>query len=577
MNASYVELLGNLPPPDILDGYPNANSFSVSSSGEIAILCADGCIQLANLRNREDADAQELELVGISREQLARFSVIEWDSEGSMLLLWSACAVGVVEMPAAQPFSGRSDLRCNYTEVFSAEMSETSTVSGYGTGNGYGSHPVAKASFHPLSAHQVVILCERGALRLVDLRGMDSQVIPLPTERFVGFAFGNGEGWLKFSLLLLAHSGDVYSLCPVVPPGCVLTRAEVTDLWEWADLVEVENEHIGGAGGAVAYADATRALLLAEFGPRPHLDGGGDLALSCANGFAGFVRSGGELGMGESSGLANYIPAVRGPLNLQRPFGRTSASSASAWREGAGESNSASRGGGSKGATDICTMGGAPVLAIAYEGGEVDFLVLDAQQNISGGGAGGGGGGRGLQTSSLIGPSWLSIDLSLPSLVCSSAALLVAETVELSGLLPPASTSSSVSTATSAPWRLLSDPVVGHHLHATCPARCESFLISCTWLERFLDAARTANALTMVLTQPQAQTQVQRGEGWGGGLSAGQQADLRAEVDPLGLGDADLDPLAHPSTCIPVFVLPPSAAARGAQESKESSKLVLAG
>lgn len=36
-------------------------------------------------------------------------------------------------------------------------------------------------------------------------------------EQVVDFCFGTKYGWNRFTLFLLASSGNIYSLCPIVP------------------------------------------------------------------------------------------------------------------------------------------------------------------------------------------------------------------------------------------------------------------------------------------------------------------------------------------------------------------------
>ena len=118
---------------------------------------------------------------------------------------------------------------------------------------------VLHALFHPLSDDHVVVLSSDYRLRVFDLRKSNMPnsggsrpsttqthrlVRPVPDLQVmevalgvtamhgepVTFCFGANRGFERFTVVIATTTGALYLLCPVVPTGCSLPRAEWTSL-----------------------------------------------------------------------------------------------------------------------------------------------------------------------------------------------------------------------------------------------------------------------------------------------------------------------------------------------------------
>jgi hypothetical protein len=514
MNASFVETFGRLAPP-VVDTFsrPFANSFAVSQKGAIAVICLDGKFKYSNIRNVEDNELINLDVYGLSNEDALEYSSIEFNNDGTILLLWAENSVGLIELPQSLLLESNShagdnrEVRCTFTKIYDEELSSDSSAP----------FPVVKVGFHPYSQNHVIILFQRESLRVVDLRSLATEIIFIAADRkFTSYTFGPAIEWLRFTVFLLSSSGEVFSLCPLIPTGSIVSLAVVAELWDWADQLLCENEtpssSISALSSSVREGDAfastlsgynalLKVYLSACFGTRPGSQDPAQLQSS-------FIRVGErdqQLSEHAAQLLCNYSPVVRGPLGCVRPAGTrhtpTANSASSPFSESKSpsrSSSSASRsGGGGVAANDICCLGGvpdiggsfrrpttngahssevymgsqsAPLLAISYANGDVELVLLDAEA---------GGAGNMTQavvrTSSYLGPSWRNIDISRPLLTCSSLSMLVAEVVSLSNM------GSSASSSAPSFWSIRAD-------QGTCnvalipPFSCRKVVTCCTML-----------------------------------------------------------------------------------------------
>lgn len=245
----------------------------------------------------------------------------------------------------------------------------------------------------------------KDVIRLVDLRSLQSEVIPLSSnKRFVSFAFGPALDWMKFTLVLLSSGGDVYYLCPVIPKGTVVSLTVVEELWAWAD--QFQPGHLDRS----PYHTTVCSYLFGLFGSRPVIvdeEAGRNTFLRAGEASLSSHAEEGLLGAEAEvqSALANFTPGLRGPVEVRRD------AAVSELYEGSGElalsrrmfgegKSSAdddadtSPGASRRTATDIATVGSiagvtfdavpsAPVIAIAYGTGEVEIFLLDFVQVIS--------------------------------------------------------------------------------------------------------------------------------------------------------------------------------------------------
>ena len=394
MNPDFVQLLGNTLPLRNGKVHTFANTVAVSKNGDIALLSENGSIQYSHLRSSgQSSELVRLDVLGITTNELMNMTTVEFDADGRSLLLWSESKVGIVELPQSLVASGElrkdeADTNCIFTSLWDANDEGVSNL-------------VAKATFHQSCSHCVVILMRKDVLRLVDLRSLQSEIIPLSTNRrFVSFSFGPAIEWMTHTLVLLTSGGEVYYLCPVIPNGAVLSLAAVDELWAWMDHIHHEKrDHY-------IYQDTYNAYLFNLFGPRPVIADetaarstflrAGETTSASAYSEEGVL----SLGTNEQSALCNYTPALRGPIAVRRDTATSELSDEGTpalgrrifSEEGKGESpmrdaDSAS----SRAATDITTLGShvgpafdlapsAPVISIAYNTGEVEIFMLDYPQ-----------------------------------------------------------------------------------------------------------------------------------------------------------------------------------------------------
>eukprot|EP00898_Chlorokybus_atmophyticus_P001133 jgi/Chlat1/201/Chrsp1S08776 len=96
---------------------------------------------------------------------------------------------------------------------------------------------VLQASWHPLSDVHVVVLTSDSVLRIFNVLG-DAET---PEQEYrlqsnarssqpVAFAFSDASGWDRFTIFLVYGNGSIYTLCPVVPWGVWVPRAELKAL-----------------------------------------------------------------------------------------------------------------------------------------------------------------------------------------------------------------------------------------------------------------------------------------------------------------------------------------------------------
>jgi hypothetical protein len=362
MNPALVEQLGEAVPPAFDADVRFVNTLSVSPKGDVMVLTADGQLKLGSLRTvGASSPLETIEVFGLSREEAATFNFLDFNEDGSALLVWSSTRVGFIDLAIVRGGP------CTYNNIWSTSAVEEGA-----------SYPIAKASFHPLCNHCVVLLHEQGGLRLVDLRSQNAQVVSVPAGLvFRSFSFGPNIDWLRFSVLLLSSAGDVYALCPVIPTGAVVSVSAVAELWQWADQLSGDNNSEDGI--VEEYIVSLYEYLKNVFGSRPVPEDGDALqyvragevtALPWESGDAGSIRT-----------LTNYLPMLTGPLRMQRSadgdvddeFSSTEGKRDS--RDGALKRSGAD-------ACDICVpasgRGSAPVVALSFGSGRVEIYLLDS-------------------------------------------------------------------------------------------------------------------------------------------------------------------------------------------------------
>ena len=385
---------------------------AVNQFGDVCSIAEDWSIRLASLKSSEPMDLSSFPLDSDSMTLIKslKFSNIEYNSNGTILLLWSDYSIGVIEIPKALAPDGcllrNTSKVCNF--FFIAED--------YISTKRNNEKILNKASFHPMSPFTVVVLTKNSLLLIDVTNPMENRLIPLGSRHnFRSFCFGQNMDWLKFSIFLLEDKADrtqIYCLCPVISKGMIVSRESVNDLWNWIDenepTWESSTASIGGAGqfsvdsrrlendryiGSVCRSNPSGMkqlvsnFLTASFGPQSDIvrgssSGGGDGGYGESNNWnqkhssirvGEYTSSLTDQGLfAEHEILLTMCPRLQGPFTLKTPNPPNS-------------SRSSTSQGLRKHPTDITVPTlrdtGAPVLAVAYSDGDVGFLVLDPVQN----------------------------------------------------------------------------------------------------------------------------------------------------------------------------------------------------
>ncbi|KAJ2385776.1 hypothetical protein H4S02_004167, partial [Coemansia sp. RSA 2611] len=105
---------------------------------------------------------------------------------------------------------------------------------------------VVDVLWHALSTRDahLLVLQANGAVRMFDVTedaDVPEQTLSLfdsgfTMSRAVGFCMGGTAGWARMTLYVLTNTGELFSLCPVVPKRCSLDRAWLEDLLEAAEM-----------------------------------------------------------------------------------------------------------------------------------------------------------------------------------------------------------------------------------------------------------------------------------------------------------------------------------------------------
>lgn len=96
---------------------------------------------------------------------------------------------------------------------------------------------VVKAIWHPLSNSHVLVYTSDGELTLYDVSrreggGVESRYTV--GGNVVDISFGTGLYWEVMTVYLLSSDGSVRVLCPVIPHGCVVSKASLSRMFSWA-------------------------------------------------------------------------------------------------------------------------------------------------------------------------------------------------------------------------------------------------------------------------------------------------------------------------------------------------------
>ena len=158
---------------------------------------------------------------------IKRFTHIEFDSDGKVLLLWGEDDVAMIFVPDSLSREGFLQLggasgkldgnqKCEFLSLYSV----SEDVSGDDIEE-VSANKILKACFHPFNSSAIVILRQSKWLKVVNVSQYESYSIALDDKiKFSSFCFGPRMlDFTSFSLFLLATSGAVYYVSPIIPRG----------------------------------------------------------------------------------------------------------------------------------------------------------------------------------------------------------------------------------------------------------------------------------------------------------------------------------------------------------------------
>ena len=91
MNCENLPALGRIRPPSTsCDRVSPINSFTVNLYGDIALLDTDGRVRLSTIRDDSDKCVQDVPVDKIDELLSCKFTNIEFNEDGTILLLWSS-------------------------------------------------------------------------------------------------------------------------------------------------------------------------------------------------------------------------------------------------------------------------------------------------------------------------------------------------------------------------------------------------------------------------------------------------------------------------------------------------------
>ena len=91
MNCENLSALGRIQPPSInCDGVSPIDSFAVNLYGDVALLDKDGKVSFSTIRDNSDKRVQDVPVDKIDELLSCKFTNIEFNGDGTILLLWSS-------------------------------------------------------------------------------------------------------------------------------------------------------------------------------------------------------------------------------------------------------------------------------------------------------------------------------------------------------------------------------------------------------------------------------------------------------------------------------------------------------
>lgn len=244
-----------------------------------------------------------------------------------------------------------------------------------------------------MSSGHVVMLVKRYLL-LIDISNSngDVQVFPLGVkDNFVSYCFGPSIDWMKFSIFLLSdrkcENAEVFCLCPLIPRDIPILKSSVRDLWAWVDEQYVFQDDQKSSGDN--YLGRVGQYITAAFGPRNLVEKENDGRKISPSSFirvGEYASNCGNLYI-EMEGVLSATPDLQGPFYMTENTSENNADRNVELVLNSPENTPQKQNQKVKRvATDIATPvtrgEGAPLLAISFDNGDVDLLVIRSEVTL---------------------------------------------------------------------------------------------------------------------------------------------------------------------------------------------------
>ncbi|XXQ35850.1 Nucleoporin Nup133/Nup155-like N-terminal domain-containing protein [Plasmodiophora brassicae] len=207
-------------------GGTGAGAFAISRHADLFVAGSDGVIRCTRIRDAKLNRADHCRVIETVQATLPRQLVsLAFNATGEALAAVSFDEVHIVFVDARE-VHGDGPLTCDAVCVVGRDTSAAIPPA-----------EVVMIRWHPLSHEHIGVLFADNTFRLFRISSagaaLEEEVRLLSDERaltsraqFPGFCFGESSGWERFSVYFLHESGDIFTLCPIVPRHAVISAAD---------------------------------------------------------------------------------------------------------------------------------------------------------------------------------------------------------------------------------------------------------------------------------------------------------------------------------------------------------------
>lgn len=418
----------------------NINTIATNSLGNIAIIDVNGSIKYGFLQHINDSKEGLKSLLYESSGDdnnimKCKFTKIEFNKDGTLLLLSSNQSIGVIELSST---NGNHRFK-NLTSLINPILIDVNIV---------------KITFHPCSNCHIMVLYHRGPLILYDLISDVKQKINLSKDIvFTSFTFGPSIDWMSVTVFLLTSSGDVYYVCPIVPNGSILARQTIDEMYDWlhemrqyASTGDVEELDSYLNKVSIYYDNRIGCVSTAPFTRMSSSLMASNSKIDVSNNKIDDSFSNQQQHQGIDGDIIN-TPILQGPLLVNNTCTKNGSKSNTVACDICTQSIS-------KSSNSICP----PLIVVSYADESVEFYLLYSADH-----------------GSMIGPAWSRQDISTDIPKCK---LIMIDRVESKDINISTADTSSLCNITIVP-----DPVFSYIFHVSNHQKCRSYIVSAMWIQ----------------------------------------------------------------------------------------------